>query len=72
MNEDKLTERLHKKDEKALEEIILRFTPLVSTIIYNVSKGSMAKEDIEEITSDVFITLWNHAKDVRPGKLKPA
>ena len=70
MNEDKLTERLHKKDEKALEEIILRFTPLVSTIIYNVSKGSMAKEDIEEITSDVFITLWNHAKDVRPGKLK--
>ena len=70
MNEKQLAARLKKKDEKALEEIILKYTSLVSTIIYNVSNGGMAREDIEEVTSDVFVTLWNNADKVQPDKLK--
>ncbi len=70
MNDTDIAERLKKKDENALGEIILKYTPLVSTIIYNVSKGSMTKEDIEEVTSDVFITLWNNTEKINPEKLK--
>lgn len=70
MNEEKLAKRLRQKDEKALEEIIRRYTPLVATIIYNVSGGTMKKEDIEEVSSDVFITLWNNTDKVIPEKLK--
>ena len=70
MNETKLAARLKKKDEKALEEIILNYTALVSTIIYNVSNGGMAREDIEEVTSDVFVTLWNNSEKIQPDKLK--
>ena len=70
MDEEKLAEKLRKRNEKALEEIIRSYTPLVATIIYNVSGGTMKKEDIEEVTSDVFITLWNNAEKVVPGKLK--
>lgn len=30
----------------------------------------MAKEDAEEVASDVFLAAWTHAKDIRPGKAK--
>ena len=70
LNEEKLVRRLKKKDEKALEETVRHYTPLVATIIYNVSNGTMSKEDIEEVTSDVFITLWNNTEKIIPDKLK--
>ncbi len=65
-----LARRLRKRDEKALREVILRLTPLVATIIYNVSGGELTREDIEEVTSDVFITLWNNTDKIVPEKLK--
>lgn len=70
MEDKKLTAKLRKKDEKALEETIRRYTPLVATIIHNVSGGNMKKEDIEEVTSDVFITLWKNTDKIISGKLK--
>ncbi len=70
MDVEKLAKRLKRKDEKALSDIILHFTPWVSAIIYNVGGGSLTKEDIEEVTSDVFLTLWNNADKVQPDKLK--
>ncbi len=70
MNEQRLAARLHKKDEKAFEEVIKKYRALVVTIIYNVSKGSLTKEDIEEVASDVFITLWNNADKIIDDKLK--
>ncbi len=47
MENEKLAERLRNNDETALEEIIDRFTPLVSTIIYNLANGSMSQPDNE-------------------------
>ena len=70
MKDSDLAARIIKKDENALGDIILKYTPLVSTIIYNVSKGGMTKEDIEEVTQDVFITLWKNSKKIQPDKLK--
>lgn len=65
-----LAERLRNKDEKALEEIIKIYSPLAAAIIYNISKGSLTKEDIEEICSDVFVTLWKNTDKVSDEKLK--
>lgn len=70
MTDAELAIKLKKGNEKALEAIITKYTALVSTIIYNVSKENMTKEDIEEVASDVFITLWNNRDKVQPEKLK--
>lgn len=70
MNENQLIKKLRKKDEAALEEIMNHYMPLVSAIIYNVSRGSLSKADIEETTADVFFTLWNNTDKVREGSLK--
>lgn len=70
MSDTELAERLKEKDQKAFEEVIDRFTPLAAGIIGNVSGGTLTKEDIEETTADVFVTLWNNTDKIIPGKLK--
>ena len=70
MNENQIVDRLKKHDETALAEIMDKFTPLVSAIIYNVSRGSLTSSDIEETAADVFFTLWNNANKIQEGSLK--
>lgn len=67
---DRLVEKLKKHDEKALSQIIEQQSRFVAFVIYNTSKGSLSKEDIEEVAADVFVTLWNNADKVQEGKLK--
>ena len=70
LNDIKLAVRLKNKDQKAFEQVIEKYTPLVSTVIYNVSRGSLSKEDIEETVTDVFLTLWKNADHIIDDKLK--
>ena len=70
MDEEKLAERLKSGDHKALEEVTRKYTPLVSTIISNISAGCFSIEDIEETTSDTFITLWYNKEKIQTDKLK--
>ena len=43
-----LVTRLKEKEQKALEEIIETYTSLVVSIIQNISRGSLSKEDVED------------------------
>ncbi len=70
MTEHELIQGLKNRDESAIEEIMERFTPYVSTIIYNVARGNMSTSDIEETAADVFFVLWNHSDQVLEGSLK--
>ena len=70
METEKLAERLIKGDEKAFGSIIDRFTPLVSTIVFNLANGSLNTMDMEELTSDTFVSLWYNREKVQPDKLK--
>ncbi len=70
MNEHQLIKQLKKKDEAALEMMMEHYTPLVSAIIYNVSRGNLSTADIEETAADVFFSLWNNADKVNEGSLK--
>lgn len=70
MNEQKIAARLRKKDEKALEEAIKVYSPLAAGIIKNLSRGSLSKEDIEEVIEDTFFTLWKNSSKIIDEKLK--
>ncbi|MBR2724666.1 MAG: sigma-70 family RNA polymerase sigma factor [Ruminococcus sp.] len=67
---DRLLQKLKKHDEEALVSIIDKYSHLVATVAFNISKGSLTKEDIEEIASDVFVLLWKNSDKVQQGKLK--
>lgn len=62
MTEDeKLIYNIKRKRRGALEKVIDLYTPYIGTVIYNVIGSAMPKEDMEEIISDTFITLWRNA-----------
>ena len=70
MDERDALKKMICKDEDALAWFIDRYAPYVSTIIYNILGSFVDSSDLEEVASDVFLTLWNNAKSVNPGKVK--
>ena len=70
MNEAKALALLKKGDEEALSWFIDKYSNYVGTIVSNILKDSMTHEDVEEVTSDVFVTLWQSAEKLYPLNLK--
>ncbi|MCH5210081.1 MAG: sigma-70 family RNA polymerase sigma factor [Oscillospiraceae bacterium] len=60
-DEKKLLGKLKKRRYGALEKVIELYTPYVTVIVYNVIGAMMQQEDVEEVVSDVFLSLWRNA-----------
>lgn len=72
MDERKLAERIRRKRRGALEQAVEQFTPYVSTVILRTLSGRACREDVEELTADVFLALWTHAETLDPTQgLRP-
>lgn len=70
MNEAKALALMKSGDANALEWFIDKYSAYVGTIVNNILKGSMSHEDVEEVTADVFVTLWRSAGNLYPLNLK--
>ena len=68
VDEAKLLMRLKNKKRNSIEEAVEGYTPYLSTVLYNMVGNRLPKEDIEEIVSDVFVTLWKNAEYIDSGK----
>ena len=66
---DRLMEKLKKHDEKALSQIIEQQSRFVASVIYNTSKGSLTKEDIEEVIADVYSATEEPAIDLASNRI---
>ena len=73
VDERKLLLQIKKRDKGAINTAIDVYTPYISTVLYNVAGNSLPKEDIEEIISDVFISLWEKAEclDAEKYSIRP-
>lgn len=58
--EKQLAAKLRKGDTAALKEIIDCYTGYVRTVIRNFSRGALSEQDVDELCSDVFFSLWQH------------
>ena len=70
MDETTALSRLRQGDEQALEWFVRRYTPYVGAIVWSIIGGRLTVEDGEEITADVFLTLWRNREKPRPGAVK--
>lgn len=70
MTEEKILARMKRKKTDALEALIARYGNYVASIIKYVLGGRGTIEDVEELTSDVFFSLWNHADVLTTKNLK--
>ncbi len=70
MNDKKLARQLKQGDESAFGQLIDEYTAYVSTIAYNIAGDRLTKPDIEEIVTDVFVTVWKNSKNLKENNLK--
>ena len=68
MNNNKIIKDYIKKDELDLEIIIEDYSAYIETIIENMSKGVLSKEDKEEISSEVLFVLWKNTSKLDDSK----
>lgn len=71
-DEAKLLKKLKKKDLHSLQQAIDLYTPYLSVVLYNYTGSKLPPQDIEEVISDVFITLWKNADyiDLEKGTIR--
>ncbi len=70
MTEHRLLSRLKQRDPKALEALIDQYAGYVTSIISAVLGARRRAEDVEELASDVFFAVWNHASALKPGRAR--
>jgi len=71
VNEKRVLKALRRGDSAALAQIIDQYTPYVFAIANNILSHALPQEDIEEVVSDTFCSLWYSREQVEIGKLKP-
>ena len=64
MTEKQLVKELARGELSALEVLIERYTPYVSSVIACILRGRQA--DVEELTADVFLAAWENRDRLRP------
>lgn len=67
MQERNLIRRLKQHQPQALEELMQKYTPYVAVIVRNVVGQYLSESDVEELTADVFVSVWEHADQLKPG-----
>lgn len=70
MTDAKALALLQKGEQEALAYFIDRYSAYVGSIVNTVLQGSMSRSDVEEVTADVFVTLWKRADALVPLNLK--
>lgn len=70
MREETILRRLRSQDPSALEALMDRYIPYVSTVVWNILRSSMTVQDAEEVVSDVFLAAWNQSEQITPGFTK--
>ena len=71
MKDELILRKIRNGDPSGLENLMDRYIPYVSAIVWNILRSTLSREDAEEVVSDVFVTAWQKAGDVLPGSLKP-
>lgn len=66
MTEEQLVKALRRGELPALEELLERYTPYVSSVVSRILRGRQA--DVEELTADVFLAAWDNRDKLRPAR----
>ena len=71
-DEQKILHNLKRRKRDSLEKAIKIYNPYVRVIVYRIIGGVMTNEDIEEVISDAFVSLWKCAEtlDTEKGSIR--
>lgn len=66
MNEVRLARRLRRGDRLALNQAMEIYTPYLSAVVWRAMGPGALPEDVEEIISDAFLSLWRNRDRLEP------
>ena len=67
--EENTIEKYIKNNILDIEQLIKDYKTYIYTIAKNNSKGFLKNEDIEEIVSDTFLTIWHNKNKIEKNKI---
>ena len=70
MNEKRLLRRLRRGDESVLPELIRQYSGYAYAIASNILSHALGEEDIEEVVSDSFLSIWENRENIETEMLK--
>lgn len=70
MKDDDIIRKMQAGDQYALEKLMDKYIPYVSSVAWSILRGYMSREDAEEIVSDVFLAAWKQSRDLRSDCVK--
>lgn len=68
MDDKRLIQKLKRGDRIALNHIMDRFTPYLSTVVWNAMGPAADPQDVEEVVSDAYLSLWTHRDTLDPAQ----
>ncbi len=71
MEERELLRRLRRGDEAVIEALIDRYSAYVASVVHRSLGKLSCPEDVEELSSDVFLSLWQKRGSLRSENLRP-
>ena len=66
----KLAQMLLQNDTAALSQIIDKYTNYVATVIHNQLGVFSSQEDVEELTANAFVSLWENRSQLKTTHLR--
>lgn len=69
MDTNKIILHYKNNDKLNIEQIVTEYTPYLFKIARNISNGLLTQEDIEELLSDTFFTVWINKDKLQEDKL---
>ena len=61
MNDYEIIQKLKRREEEGLRDLMKQYSGYVAAIVCNISQGILSVEDVEELSADVFLSVRNHA-----------
>ena len=71
MTDNQMLQRLRARDQEALAQLQDRYHGYLTAVITAILGKAGTSADAEELCSDTFLAVWNHADSIENGKLKP-
>ena len=71
MTDKELLRRLRQGDESAVEAAIDRYGAYTAAVVHRALGSLSRPEDVEELCSDVFFTLWQKRDSLRGDSVRP-
>ena len=65
MKDEEMIKLIKNQDEWGISALIQQYGRYAAAIVTNLGQGNLLQEDVEEITADVFLAIWQHSDGLR-------